>query len=89
MNRFSDYVLVLIGALLLGAFVHLVLPQPSVGQTEQYLLPASTGTPAQPFWNYDPARVRRAITPKLTDALCPPYSQLVFTEDGTYGCLPG
>lgn len=45
--------------------------------------------PAVPAWDYNPERVRAAITQELTDALCPPYSELNFTEDGSYGCFPG
>lgn len=48
----------------------------------------SEGSPT-PEWDYDPARVRAAITRELTDALCPPYSTLTFTEDGTYACHAG
>jgi len=78
MNRLSDYALVILAALALGGFVNFILPNPN-----------AASAPAQPAWDYDPARVRQAVTQQLTDALCPPYSQLHFTEDGTYRCLPG
>lgn len=45
--------------------------------------------PATPYWDYDATRVREAITPAITDTLCPPYSRLLFHEDGTYICTPG
>lgn len=41
----------------------------------------------EPTWDYKPARVRSAITQELTDALCPPYSTLVFFEDRSYNCV--
>jgi hypothetical protein len=45
--------------------------------------------PLDSGWDYDPPVIREAITPELVDALCPPYSELTFFEDGTYTCTPG
>ena len=42
-----------------------------------------------PAFDFDRVRVERATTQELTDALCPPYSDLTIYEDGTYACRPG
>lgn len=52
-------------------------------------IPDSVDSQLTPTWDYDPVRIEMLTTPELTDALCPPYSQLSFTEDGSYICSPG
>lgn len=80
-QSFSELAVLMIAVLFIGFSVATLMharPGSALGE----------GSPT-PTWDYDPARVRAAITQELTDALCPPYSTLVFTEDGTYACHAG